>query len=115
MGMKNLDTLGSRLRHARRKAKVSQDELANIVGVSQAVISKIERGDQDASTKINEFARALGCDAFWLSSGKHSGESDDLRFMKENYESLTDSQKSRLIDSLKDMVALNLANSRNRS
>jgi phage repressor protein C with HTH and peptisase S24 domain len=56
-----------RLRTARKNKKLSQEDLAQISGVTQSTISKIERGDQDSSTYDTDLARALDIHPFWLS------------------------------------------------
>lgn len=104
------DTLGDRLKKARKRARISQEELANKCNVSQGVISKIERGDQDRSTKTNEFAKILMCDPYWLATGEGEIIPSDgvgMTYIKKHFESLSDSQKNRLIDSLNDMVEIN--------
>lgn len=58
-----------RLKLARKHAKLSQEELALIVGCSQGAISKIERGDQEESTLVVKFAVACGINPVWLDTG----------------------------------------------
>lgn len=60
---------GQRLRLAREHKKLSQDELAELSGVKQGTISKIERGDQGASTFDIELSDALGIHPLWLKKG----------------------------------------------
>jgi len=50
---------GERLRKARKLRKLSQPQLAELSGVGQGSISKIERGDQEASTFDVPLAIAL--------------------------------------------------------
>lgn len=64
------NTLSARLKRARAKAGVSQKELADAVGATQGMISKIERGDQDRTTYVSEIAHYLGVDESWLATGK---------------------------------------------
>lgn len=63
---------GARLRQARHRAGLTQKELEDATGglVKQATISKIERGDQDSSAYDPILAKALGVEAYWLSTGK---------------------------------------------
>jgi len=68
--MKNLMTieerkaLGYRLKAARKEKGLSQEELANIVGVKVGTISKYEQGDRIPSfARIFDLAEALGCDS----------------------------------------------------
>jgi transcriptional regulator with XRE-family HTH domain len=115
--MKDLKTLGDRLRYARRLVGISQEKLANAIDVTQGVVSKIERGDQPTSTHINEFARILNCDAYWLSSGKGGfkicaeAESSDIKYIKNHFDLLSKNQRQRYMDSLRETVKLNQLNS----
>lgn len=60
---------GERLKLARKLRGYSQIELAKRSGVGQGSISKIERGDQDASTFDAELSIALRVNPLWLSRG----------------------------------------------
>lgn len=55
-----------RIKAARLHAKLSQEELALAIGVSQGLISKIERGDQDETASIVKIAKVCGVSPFWL-------------------------------------------------
>lgn len=59
-------TLGERLLKARTRAKLTQEQLGDMADCGQGVVSKIERGDQDASSYIVTLARACGVSADWL-------------------------------------------------
>lgn len=63
-------TYGDRLRLAREHKKLSQDKLAELSGVKQGTISKIERGDQHSSGFDAELSYALDVEAMWLKTGK---------------------------------------------
>ena len=54
----------SRLNYVRTNANMSQEELARAAGVSQSIVSKIERGTllNPASDKLRRLAEVLGCD-----------------------------------------------------
>ena len=53
---------GNRLRELRKKAQLTQIELADRTGVSQSAISQIENGDVSMTIQwMRAFARALGC------------------------------------------------------
>ncbi len=62
-------TLAQRLKKARRLSGLSQKELGEAVGVSQAAIQKIEVGSAQNSTKLIEIAKVLRVSPEWLSSG----------------------------------------------
>ena len=61
---------GERLRVAREKKGLSQEDLAKVSGVGQGTISKIERGDQNSSGYDAILSYTLDIDAMWLYSGK---------------------------------------------
>ncbi|HBD3031917.1 TPA: S24 family peptidase [Citrobacter koseri] len=63
-------TLAERLKEARLSRGLTQQGLADLVGVSQAAIQKIEGGKAHQTTKILEIAKALGANPEWLSSGR---------------------------------------------
>lgn len=58
--------LGERLRQARLHAKLSQEQLGELAGCGQAVVSKIERGDQDTTSYIARLAKACQVSVEWL-------------------------------------------------
>ncbi|THB29038.1 XRE family transcriptional regulator [Providencia sp. MGF014] len=62
-------TLAQRLKQARQNAGFTQNELAKLVGVSQAAIQKIETGKAATSTRLIEISKALNVDPEWLSVG----------------------------------------------
>lgn len=75
-----LDTVGKRLKKARKYAGMTQVELADSVDSKQGAISDLEGGRNNSSTKLVQMALVLGVSAEWLSTG--AGEmvavSDDL-------------------------------------
>lgn len=58
--------LGERLKLARKHAGISQEELGIRAGCGQAVVSKIERGDQEKTGYIAKLAKACGVNIEWL-------------------------------------------------
>lgn len=62
-------TLAQRLKKARKLSGLSQKELGEAVGISQAAIQKIEVGNAQNSTKLIEIAKVLRVSPEWLSSG----------------------------------------------
>lgn len=62
----DLATLGGRLRAARREKKLGQIALARLAGVSQSVISDLERNEIHETARILQIARAVGVHARWL-------------------------------------------------
>lgn len=58
-----METIGDRIKHFRALKGLSQKQLANRAGVTQPVIAELELGNQKASKKILDIARALGVPA----------------------------------------------------
>jgi predicted transcriptional regulator len=50
--MATMDTLAKRLKFARKRCGLNQEQLAELSGIGQSVISKIERGDIQKTTGI---------------------------------------------------------------
>lgn len=65
-------SIGSRIREARRAAKLTQKALAQKVGMAQASLSELETGESQGTTMVASFAAALGVNALWLETGKGS-------------------------------------------
>ena len=63
-------TLGQRIKARRKELGLSQEKLGELAGLDQTVISKLERGDVQETSRIAELAHALSCDALWLATGK---------------------------------------------
>jgi transcriptional regulator with XRE-family HTH domain len=58
---KALKQIGSKLQAARKLKGITQQEIANRVGISRTYYSQIENGDRDPSaTIITNIAKALG-------------------------------------------------------
>lgn len=65
----NMDTLGHRVKTARRAAGLSQRSLADKVGISQVSIQHIESGRNDGSKHLISIAKALKVNPDWLQEG----------------------------------------------
>ncbi|MEG3640697.1 XRE family transcriptional regulator [Magnetococcus sp. PR-3] len=65
-----MDTIGTRLRAARQELGVSQKKLADMCGVSQALIHKVESGGTDSTGKLVPIANVLNVRPEWLHSGE---------------------------------------------
>lgn len=59
-------TLAERLQKARNHAKLKQGELAELAGISQQAISRLETGEQKTTTDIVQIAVACGVRPEWL-------------------------------------------------
>lgn len=63
-------TIGTRIREARKRAKLTQAQLASRVGMRQATLSELETGESAGTTLLASLAAALGVNALWLETGK---------------------------------------------
>lgn len=84
----NLDTLGGRLAYARAmRGGMTQNDLATASGVGQPQISKLERGDNHATTGIARLAKALRVPPEWLEL--HQGPEPDWKATSSGREPVT--------------------------
>ncbi|WP_456378869.1 helix-turn-helix domain-containing protein [Thiolapillus sp.] len=68
--MSNTHNIGGKIRAARRAAGVSQEELAQILGITQSAISRMEKNDYEASaTQLIKIANVLGVSVTSLMPG----------------------------------------------
>ena len=75
-----METLAKRLRFARKRADINQEQLASLSGVGQPVISKLERGVIQKTTGLVALAQALDTNPVWLETGTdEAGEVDGQR------------------------------------
>ena len=72
--------LGARVAKLRRERKLSQQELAQRVGVHQSFISKMESGEQanPNAAIVKNLAKALACTADYLVGMYEDEESERL-------------------------------------
>ncbi len=68
-GGKVVNTLAERLKIAREKKGMSQAQLAELIGLSQQSVAKIENGDTLQPRKIKDIAKALDVSQKWLQLG----------------------------------------------
>ncbi len=71
--------LGQRLKEARKLAGLTQERLAELVGMTQAAIGALEKRDSQRSNKAAELAEALGVSLLWLVSGSGPMLEEDAR------------------------------------
>ncbi|NJA85950.1 helix-turn-helix transcriptional regulator [Escherichia coli] len=64
-----MKTLAERLKSERKKAGMSQAQLAEKIGLSQQSVAKIENGETQQPRKIKEIAKVLGVSQKWLQLG----------------------------------------------
>lgn len=64
------DSVGERLKKARKHSGMTQVELAKAIDAKQGAISDLENGRNNSSTKLVQMAICTGVSAEWLSTGK---------------------------------------------
>ncbi len=69
-----MNSLSDRLRASMTRAGVTQTDVANAVGMSQAAVQKITSGKSKSSSKIQEIAEFLGVNRFWLEFGEREDQ-----------------------------------------
>jgi transcriptional regulator with XRE-family HTH domain len=65
-----MNTLAKRVRYARDRLHLSQEKLAELSGLKQSDISKIETSRILRTTGIVSLSKALRCSPDWLESGE---------------------------------------------
>ena len=66
-----IETLGNRIRLVREKAKLSQEELAEKLGVTQTTITRYENGHRlPCADFLESLVKLSGCDPGWLLAGE---------------------------------------------
>lgn len=77
------DNIGGRIRNARKKLSLTQQELGERLGVSGAMIGQYESGTRNPKIDtVKRIADALSADVNWLLHGYTLGDRDDA--MKES-------------------------------
>ncbi|MCC2615961.1 helix-turn-helix domain-containing protein [Aestuariibacter halophilus] len=105
MGFFIVPNVGSRVREVRKKAGLSQEQLADIVGASQQTIAKIESSQEGKSSYIRDIAKALGVSLDWIMDGVVNAQSDDAT---QNVDEFIDNATAALTDAINSMRAINI-------
>lgn len=71
--------IGERIKQIRKEQKISQTKFAAEFGISQAYVSKIEKGTENPSDTLLKFISYKYCISFeWLKTGESKNEEKDL-------------------------------------
>lgn len=73
-----MQNLAERLRWARNRMGLSQSELAEEAGLTQATVNKLESGKNKSTSSIVELADALKVRIHWLHTGHGAPELEDV-------------------------------------
>lgn len=94
------NNLAERLKFVRKKKNLTQMDVANAIGITQATYSELERGLVKSSGKIVELANLFGVSPTWLATGQGDmyQQNDTFAFQSTNsqithYPSATITQK----------------------
>ena len=89
-----MDTLGDRLKYARKQNGYTQGSLADIIGVSSGVIFNLEKNRHEPQTiVINAICQVLKINKEWLVNG--IGEMNDINEV---------SQSTKILEELYDVA-----------
>ena len=84
-----MNSLGERLKHARKSKGATQDSLADTIGVSRGVIFNLEKNKTEPQTiVINAICHTLNVNKDWLLSG--TGQMEDTTRMNLSAKTLAD-------------------------
>lgn len=74
-----MNTIGSRIRRVRKEKKLTQAQLASMVGISQSTLAELESGESKmpSSETLMGLAKQLGISQAWIMTGK-DGEIEAL-------------------------------------
>lgn len=67
--MSTKQTMGDRIRDRRIEVELTQEELAEEMGTTQAFISKVEKHGCNSLRRIAQIAAALDCRPAWIAWG----------------------------------------------
>lgn len=109
-----MDTVGKRLKHARKSRGFTQDSLADTIGVSRGVIFNLEKDKTEPQAiVINAICQTLNINKDWLLSGVGEMEdtaklSQSAKVLAELYEvakELSEDEQLYLLDTIKALKA----------
>ncbi len=69
-----MNSLAARLKASMSRSGVTQNDVANAVGISQAAVQKLTSGKSKTSSKIKEIADFLGVNRIWLEFGEQEDQ-----------------------------------------
>ena len=110
----SMDTLGKRLKHARKSKGYTQQSLAKAIGVSRGVIFNLEKDKTEPQTiVINAICQELNEDKEWLVNGTEeieniSKSSQSSKVLAELYEIAKGLSEDELLYLLNQIKALKI-------
>lgn len=86
-------SFSQRLKQSRKRVKLSQQEVADAVGMAQTSYSELERGKSRSSSRTLQLANVLEVDPYWLATG----ETIDIDAQIHHYLSTMDHHQKALV------------------
>jgi transcriptional regulator with XRE-family HTH domain len=74
-----VESLSSRLKWARRRARLTQEQIARASGMTQPAYSELESGKSKSTALIASLASALAVSPLWLERGTGTPEPESIR------------------------------------
>lgn len=101
-----MQTLAERLRYARDKKGLTQDELAKLVGTTQQNIQNIEAGLVKRPRKIDAIGKAVEASPAWLQFGVEAIDklNSEAIMLAQSWMELDEPQKSALRNAIMEMA-----------
>lgn len=100
-----MDTLAERLKFARNLRQLSQQEVADLVGIAQSTYGRSESGILKSSSKIVELANLFGVNPTWLATGEGDME---LKVVFNGENNL--SERLKFVRKKKNLTQMDVAN-----
>lgn len=100
-----MHTLAQRLKYARERKGLSQEDLAKLAGTTQQNIQNIEAGVVQRPRKIGAISKALGESPAWLQFGTEAIDKLDAEAiaLAQSWMTLEEPQKSAMRDAILGM------------
>ncbi len=98
-----MNTLGKRLKLARKEKGLTQAELQKMSGVSQQMISLIESEKVESTTEVFNLSEALDVNPKWLATGNGEMKNQDTELTREEtlvlklFRKMSSSQKNETL------------------
>lgn len=110
-----MEELKDRLKSARLDAGMTQKQLSDATGITQPVISDLEKGKQQGSAALVKLAEALGVSPSWLDQGAGprrptaDQQTQSASVVLSEFEKLTPAQQDSVREMIAALAAANLA------
>lgn len=100
------ESLADRLKWARKRAKLTQQQLADVVGITQPTYSEMESGRSKTTALVASLADALNVRPLWLERGTGSPDTGAIRETPPAYrDSVNEADLAVVIDAVETWLA----------